>query len=81
MREYDLLILQDKLQLFPPYQGALLLRQETLQRHPELQTVLQRLAGRITAQEMQEMNYRVKAQGDAAADVARQYLQERHLIP
>lgn len=81
LREYDLLILQDKLQLFPPYQGAPLLRQETLQRHPELQTVLQRLAGRITAQEMQEMNYRVKAQGDAAADVARQYLQERHLIP
>lgn len=81
LREHDLLILQDKLQLFPPYQGAPLLRQETLQRHPELQTVLQRLAGRITAQEMQEMNYRVKAQGDAAADVARQYLQERHLIP
>ena len=80
LREHDLLILQDNRQLFPPYQGAPLLRAETLRQHPELSGILNRLAGRITAEEMQEMNYLVKVKGKAAAEVARQYLQQHHLL-
>ena len=56
------------------------MRAETLRQHPELSGILNRLAGRITAEEMQEMNYLVKVKGKAAAEVARQYLQQHHLL-
>ena len=78
--EYDLVTLQDDKHLFPPYQGAPLLREETLKVHPELKTSLEKLAGRITEEEMRTMNYDVRVNGRSAHDVAVEYLQSRGLI-
>ena len=80
LRQYNLVLLDDNRRLFPPYQGAPLLRQETLAKHPEIADALNRLSGKISAEEMQDMNYRVKAQGEPAEKVAREYLQEKGLI-
>lgn len=80
LRQYNLVLLNDNRRLFPPYQGAPLLRQETLAKHPEIADALNRLSGKISAEEMQDMNYRVKAQGEPAEKVAREYLQEKGLI-
>lgn len=74
LRQYDLVILNDDRRLFPPYQGAPLLRQATLDAHPELKPVLEKLAGKITEQEMQNMNYEVRVRGRSAHEVAREYL-------
>ncbi|MDV2884462.1 ABC transporter permease/substrate-binding protein [Alkalihalophilus pseudofirmus] len=78
--EYDLVVLEDDEQLFPPYQGAPLLREETLEEYPELEEILNQLAGMITEEEIQQMNYRVDYDDENPEDVAREFLQEKGLI-
>lgn len=78
--KYDLKVLEDDKQLFPPYQGAPLLRQEVLEKHPELKEVLGKLAGKITAEEMSQMNYEVGVEGKSAEQVARAYLESQDLL-
>ena len=76
LRRYHLTVLEDDLELFPPYQGAPLLRKETLEEYPELEDILNQLAGKITDDEMREMNYQVAMEGRNAAEVAREFLEE-----
>ena len=80
LKQYDLVVLADDKHLFPPYQGAPLMRQETLDNHSELQAALEKLAGRMTAEEMRAMNYDVRVNGRSAHDVAVEYLKRHHLI-
>ena len=40
LARYDLQVLEDDKQLFPPYQGASLMKEALLKKHPELETVL-----------------------------------------
>ena len=77
--EYNLIILEDNLHLFPPYQGAALLREETLKKYPELK-VLNQLAGKISEEEMSNMNYQVKVEKLAAKEVAHEYLVKEGLV-
>ncbi|MCM3712009.1 osmoprotectant update ABC transporter permease/substrate-binding subunit OpuFB [Sporosarcina luteola] len=80
LQQYELTVLQDDKELFPPYQGAPLLRKETLETYPELEEVLNRLAGKVTDNEMRDMNYRVNAEGEKPEDVARAFLQDAGLL-
>ena len=73
-------LLNDDRRLFPPYQGAPILREETLKKHPELEKILNKLAGKITEKEMTEMNYKVDVEGKSSYDVAKEYLQKEGLI-
>ncbi len=74
IRQYNLQVLADDQQLFPPYQGAPLLRKETLDKYPEIQKALNKLENHITDDEMREMNYQVNVEGENIKDVARGYL-------
>lgn len=80
LRQYHLKVLEDDQQLFPPYQGAPLLRQETAEEHPEIVAALNKLAGKITDDEMREMNYQVNVEGKSAKEVAREYLEREGLL-
>ncbi|UTH14312.1 ABC transporter permease/substrate-binding protein [Macrococcus equipercicus] len=80
LRKYGMVVLQDDQQLFPPYQGAPLFMNQTIKDHPEVKTALNTLAGKITDEEMQQMNYDVAYGGKKAEDVARQYLKQHQLI-
>lgn len=74
IRLYKLRVLEDDQALFPPYQGAPLLRKETLSDYPEIGEALNQLADHITDEEMREMNYQVNVEGKLAAEVAKEYL-------
>ncbi|MGY4689955.1 ABC transporter permease/substrate-binding protein [Salibacterium sp. K-3] len=76
MVEYNLRVLEDDKNLFPPYQGAPLMKQETLNAHPELERILNQLSGEITNEEMQQMNYMVDYNDADPSIVARDYLTE-----
>ena len=76
----NLKILEDDKKLFPPYQAAPLLREETLKEYPELEEILEKLAGKITSEEMTKMNYAVDVEGKSANEVAREYLIKEKLI-
>ncbi len=80
LKQYNLLVLEDDRQLFPPYQGAPLMRSDLLEKHPELEAILNQLAGKITASQMSEMNYQVDVEGKAAASVAHDYLVKEKLL-
>lgn len=80
VRQYHLKVLGDDQQLFPPYQGAPLLRKETLEKYPEVETALNKLANQITDDEMREMNYQVNVEGQNIEDVAREYLIKAELL-
>jgi len=80
IRQYNLKVLADDQQLFPPYQGAPLLRKETVDKYPEIETALNKLANRITDDEMREMNYQVNVEGKNVEDVAREYLMKAGLL-
>jgi osmoprotectant transport system permease protein len=79
LKQYDLVTLEDNQQLFPPYQGAPLLKAETLEKYPELESILNKLAGKITEEEMSDMNYQVNVEQKDPAVVAKEYLEAHNL--
>ncbi|MED4202467.1 osmoprotectant update ABC transporter permease/substrate-binding subunit OpuFB [Neobacillus mesonae] len=80
LRQYGLKVLEDDKHLFPPYQGAPLLRKETVDRYPVMAKALNKLAGKITDDEMREMNYQVNVDGKSPKEVAEEYLKKEGLL-
>ena len=80
LARYDLVVLEVDKQLFPPYQGAPLMKESLLKKHPELEGILNKLAGKITADQMSQMNYQVGVEGKSANQVARDFLIQEGII-
>ena len=70
----DLVVLEDDRHYFPPYDAVPIVRRETLQRHPEVAAALNRLSGRISAEDMRHMNYAVDGEKKDAAAVVKGFL-------
>ena len=77
---FDLVILEDDMQFFPPYDATTIIRGEILDEHPELEEVLNKLAGRIDDTKMAELNAAVDLDKREPADVAREFLEQEGLI-
>ena len=77
---YDMVILEDDKNFFPPYYCAPVVRMDTLEKYPELEEVLNLLGGQISDAEMQQLNYQVKEQKKDVAEVATKFLQDKGLI-
>ncbi|WP_404331902.1 ABC transporter permease/substrate-binding protein [Mesobacillus maritimus] len=80
IQRYDLTVLEDDLHLFPPYQGAPLLKKETVEKYPELAGILNKLSDKITDDEMRKMNYEVAVEKEKANSVAKEFLERKHLL-
>ena len=80
LARYDLVVLEDDKQLFPPYQGAPLMKEALLKKHPELEMVLNKLAGKITESQMSQLNYQVGVEGKSAEEVAREFLVQEGIL-
>ncbi|MCF2664688.1 ABC transporter permease subunit [Oscillibacter valericigenes] len=83
-RKADLKVLEDDRSFFPDYNGALLVREDTFERFadaaPNLEEVLNLLAGQIANEDMVEMTYQVDVLGRTVDDVAREFLVSRGLL-
>ena len=77
----DLFVLQDDKHYFPPYEAVPIIREQTVREHPEVAEALAALDGQISDAEMQQMNYAVDAQHRDTADVVRDFLRAKKLIP
>ena len=77
---YDFLVLEDDRHFFPPYDATALVRGETLERHPELASVLSLLTNALTPERMRSWNLLVQEQGQPVTLVAREMLQDLHLL-
>ncbi|MFB5663113.1 ABC transporter permease/substrate-binding protein [Alteribacillus sp. HJP-4] len=78
--EFDLTLLEDDQDFFPPYQGAPLLKEETLEEYPEIEDILNQLGGEISDEEMQDMNYMVDYKDADPSEVAEDYLTENGFL-
>ena len=80
LRQYHLSILKDNKHNFPIYQGAPLMSNDFARRHPQVVRSLNKLAGKITEKQMQEMNYEVNVKNMDPGQVAHHYLVKQHLL-
>lgn len=77
---FDLRVLEDDLEFFPPHNGALVFRKEALERFPALEGILEQLAGSIGNREMQALARRVTVRGEDPREVVRTELIRLGLI-
>jgi len=75
-----LVVLEDDKHYFPPYDAVPIIRPQLFQECPAVRAAFERLAGRITADDMRQMNYAVDAEKKDAAEVARAFLLREHLV-
>jgi osmoprotectant transport system permease protein len=71
----DLFQLEDNRRYFPPYDAVPVARASTLLRYPEVRKALETLAGKISADDMREMNYAADARKENPADIARRFVE------
>jgi len=73
----DLFVLEDDKHYFPPYEAVPVIREQTLLEHPEVQQALGELAGKISDEEMRQLNYEVDGQKRDVKEVVREFLQSK----
>jgi len=76
----DLFVLDDDRHYFPPYEAVAVIRQQTEQQHPEVAQAIAELGGKISDQEMQQLNYALDGQHRDVKDVAHEFLRSKGLI-
>ena len=79
-RKAGLKILEDDKSFFPDYNGAFLVREDVLEKYPELEGILNQLAGEIPTEQMAELTYQVDVLGRTVDDVAREFLVSQGLL-
>ena len=77
---FDLVILEDDKNFFPPYDATTIIREDTLKKYPQLEEILNKLAGRIDDNKMAALNAAVDLDKKEPKDVARAFLEEEGLI-
>lgn len=81
-KKANLVILEDDLSFFPEYNGAFLIREDTLTRFSDapLEDILNQLEGLISNEDMTEMTYQADVLERDVDDIAREFLIERGLL-
>jgi glycine betaine/choline ABC-type transport system substrate-binding protein len=75
----DLFVLEDDRHYFPPYEAVPIIREKTLAQHPELSGALSELAGKISDDDMRELNYAVDGEHRDVKEVVRAFMQKKGL--
>lgn len=77
---YDLKLLEDDLQFFPPYYAAFVTREDALEKNPYLGQAISLLEGRIDEETMIKLNDEVDRLKREPSDVARNFLVNQGII-
>jgi len=80
LKKFDLKVLEDDKNFFPSYFASTLVREETLKKYPELENVLNKLEGKISNDEMIQMNYEVEKEKKDPKEVAKEFLKSKGLL-
>ena len=75
----DLFVLEDDRHYFPPYEAVPIIRQQTLARHPGVKQALDDLAGKISDDDMRQLNYAVDGQKRDVKEVVQEFLKKKGL--
>lgn len=80
LKEYDLKVLEDDQQFFPPYEASLVARNEVIEEYPEIDEVLESIVGTISTEEMTDLIYEVDIEERSVKEVAEEFLQEKGML-
>lgn len=80
LKQYPVTVMQDDKNFFPPYDAAIVIRQDTLKKYPQIEDALKPLFGAITNDEMINMNYQVDVEHKDAREVADNFLKSKGLL-
>lgn len=80
LKALNLKVLKDDKNFFPPYYAAPVIREKTLETYPELEELLNKLAGTIDDETMQELNYKADNEKQSIEKVAEDFLKSKGLI-
>lgn len=79
LKAFDLVVLNDDKKIFPPYYAAPVIREEVLQKFPEVENVMNMLSGKINDSIMTELNYKVDYLKQSPEKVAKDFLTKNNL--
>ncbi len=74
LKKFDLTVLEDDKNFFPPYYAIPLVRKDILEKYPEIEEVLNELGQYLTDKVMQDLNYQVDELGKNPEKVATDFL-------
>ncbi|WP_354682838.1 glycine betaine ABC transporter substrate-binding protein [Cupriavidus necator] len=80
VKGFDLVLLEDDLHFFPPYNAVPVVRKPVLDKHPQLAGLLNALAARLDNESMTDMNYKVDIGQQPVDKVAEDFLRRHGLI-
>lgn len=80
IKALDLTVLEDDRNFFPKYNLSAVIRQETLEAHPQLRTLFETVSEKMTDEVLMGLNARVDVEGEEPATVAYEWLQEAGFI-
>jgi osmoprotectant transport system substrate-binding protein len=80
IKALGLTVLKDDKEFFPVYQGALTVKQTTLDKYPGIAKVIALMAPKLTTAEMQALNAQADVDGDDPKTIAHDWLVKQGLI-
>lgn len=80
IRSYDLVVLEDDEQFFPPYRAAVTINKDVYEEYPEIEEITSRLAESLNSDIMRELNYLVDVEGQSVSVVAYDWLVENGFL-
>ncbi len=80
LKKYDLSVLRDDKNFFPPYYAVPVVRAETLKKYPEIQPLVEEVGDLLNNDVMSELNYEVDELKKDPKDVAVDFLEKNGLI-
>ncbi|WP_010173777.1 glycine betaine ABC transporter substrate-binding protein [Bacillus coahuilensis] len=80
IKAYDLVVLKDDQQFFPPYRAAVAINEKTYEQYPELKEITAKIGEKLNSDIMRELNYRVDIEGNPVSIVAYDWLVENGLV-
>ena len=66
-------VLEDDRHYFPPYEAVPLVREDSLKRQPEIDVAMDRLAGKVSDEDMRAMNDAVESEHRDVGEVVREF--------
>lgn len=76
----NVIVLEDDKNFYPTYFCGTIVRNETLKKHPELESVIMKLDNIINESEMANLNYLVETEGKDEKKIAKDFLIEKGVI-
>lgn len=78
--EYDLEVIEDDEEFFPPYEGSLVARNEVVDEYPEINDIIESLEDSIDTEKMTELIHEVDIEEKSVTEVSQDFLEENDLI-